>query len=223
MAAEPLRVIIVDDHEVVHEGVRSWCAGADPPIEVVSAGSHIRELWTGAGADAQVVILDLQLSQEKREFDSLQKLVDAGRRVVVYTQESDRRTALQCIRLGALAYVTKSEGKSHLVAAVRSAAAGHPYTPPSLSGAIVADDDPHRPRLSEMELAALRAWFASSSKNLAALALGIKPRTVDTYIERARIKYAAAGRPAPTKSALVARALEDGLIDLTTLGESLHH
>ncbi|MFR9806119.1 hypothetical protein ACL02T_28100 [Pseudonocardia sp. RS010] len=40
-------------------------------------------------------------------------------------------------------------------------------------------------------------------------------KTVDTYIGRVRIEYADAGRPATTKAALVARALQDGLIDLT--------
>jgi hypothetical protein len=42
--------------------------------------------------------------------------------------------------------------------------------------------------------------------------MGISVETVDQYISRARIKYAAAGRPAPNKAAMVARAIEDGLI-----------
>lgn len=104
--------------------VRSWCAGADPPIDLLWAGPHPRALWTGSGAQAAVVVLDLQLSEGKREFDSLQRLVDAGRQVVIYTQDGDKRTALQCIRLGALAYVTKSEGKARPRS--RPWSSGHP-------------------------------------------------------------------------------------------------
>jgi DNA-binding NarL/FixJ family response regulator len=166
------------------------------------------------------VIFDLQLNGEQQEFLELRRLVDSGRRIVVYTQDAHNATAVRCVELGALAYVTKREGPEHLVAAVRAAAAGFAYTPPSLSGALVADEDPNRPRLAPQEIAALRAWFASSSKRLAAEMLGISVKTVDTYIERVRIRYASAGRPAPTKSDLVARALEDKLITLSELNNT---
>lgn len=216
--AAAITAVLVDDHEVVTEGVRSWCASADPPIDLIEAGARLGAVWTGPGRDADVVIMDLQLTGGAQEFGELRRLTQAGRRVVVYTGDGNRATAVKCIGLGALAYVAKSEGRGHLVAAVRAAAAGRAYTPPSLSGAIAADDGAGRPRLAPMELEALRAWFASSSKGLAAAMLGISPRTVDTYIERVRVKYAAVGREAPTKSALVARALEDGLVTLEELG-----
>ena len=45
-----------------------------------------------------------------------------------------------------------------------------------------------------------------------ALRLGLGENTVRQYIDRARIKYARAGRPAPTKAALLARAIEDGIV-----------
>lgn len=217
-AATAVTAVLIDDHEVVSEGVRSWCAAADPPIMLIEAGDRVAAAWAGPGAGADVVIMDLHLASGAQEFGELRRLVQAGRRVVVYTGDGSRTTAVKCIGLGALAFVAKSEGRAHLVAAVHAAAAGRAYTPPSLSGAIAADDAADRPRLAPMELAALRAWFASSSKGMAAAMLGISPRTVDTYIERVRIKYAAVGREAPTKSALVARALEDGLVTLAELG-----
>jgi DNA-binding NarL/FixJ family response regulator len=223
MADRPITAVIVEDHVVVVAGVQHWCAKADPPIRLVSAGAQLGHVWTGPGAEADVVIFDLQLQGDRQEFAELRRLVDRGRRVVVYSQDAHNTTAVRCVELGALAYVTKREGEEHLVAAVRAAADGMAYTPPSLSGALVADDDPTRPRLAPMEVAALRAWFASSSKQLAAAMLNISAKTVDTYIERVRIKYAGAGRSAPTKSDLVARALEDGLICLSDLTEKPTH
>ena len=216
-----ITAVIIDDHEVVSEGVRSWCARARPAIELIQAGSRIADAWVGKGAEADVVILDLQLGPDTApEFGELRRLAETGRRVVVYTQDTDRHTAIRCITLGALAYVTKSEGREHLVAAIQAAARGHTYTPPSLSGALVADDDPARPRLAPMEIEALRRWFGSSSKNMAATSLGISVKTLDTYITRARIKYTAAGRSAPTKSELQTRALEDGLVTLAELSST---
>jgi DNA-binding CsgD family transcriptional regulator len=66
----------------------------------------------------------------------------------------------------------------------------------------------------------LRAWFASSSKELVAAKLYITVKTVDTYITRVRVKYANAGRAARTKSELVSRALGDGIITLAELNNT---
>lgn len=74
-----------------------------------------------------------------------------------------------------------------------------------------------RPALSDREREVLLAWFESDSKNLVATRFGLSVKTIDTYIERVRIKYAEVGRPATTKAALVARALQDGLVDLSDL------
>jgi DNA-binding CsgD family transcriptional regulator len=61
------------------------------------------------------------------------------------------------------------------------------------------------------------AWIHTDSKELAARRLAIAPSTVKTVLERIRAKYAAVGRPAATKAALVARAIQDGLIDIEDL------
>ncbi|MFC3890419.1 response regulator [Lentzea rhizosphaerae] len=221
MAAEPelITAVIVDDHVAIAAGVRYWCEQADPPIHLIDAGARLAEVWTGPGAEADVVVFDLELVPGQPQFGELRRLVDSGRRVVVYSQHADDATAIKCIDLGALAYLTKREGPDHLVPALRTAARGMPYTAPSLSGAIVADDTPDRPRLSPREIEVLRSWFASSSKELVAAKLNIGVKTVDTHITRVRIKYANAGRAASTKSELVSRALDDGLITLAELNE----
>ena len=188
-------------------------------IELIDAQGRLMNVWTGPGAGADVVIFDLGLASASPGFDELRHLLDDGRNVVVYTQEVSNQTAIRCIDMGALAYVTKLEGREYLVPAVRAAARGEPYTPPSLSGAIAVDTAPNSPRLTAQETLALKAWFACSSKKLAAQRLSLSPKTVDSYIERVRVRYAAVGRSAPTKSALVARALEDGLITLSDLSQ----
>jgi DNA-binding NarL/FixJ family response regulator len=225
MAADPITgemitAVIVDDHVAVSAGVRQWCEHAVPPIGVVDAGVRLADVWTGPGADADVVVFDLELVPGNPDFGELRRLVDSGRRVVVYSQHLDNATVIKCIDLGALAYLTKREGPEHLVPAIRAAAQGLSYTAPCLSGALVADDDTNRPQLSPRELEVLRAWFASASKELVAAKLHITIKTVDTYIARVRAKYANAGRPARTKSELVSRALDDGIITLAELNKS---
>lgn len=68
----------------------------------------------------------------------------------------------------------------------------------------------HVPRLSPREIEVLLAWLRSDSKEQVALDLGLGVGTINTHIARIRSKYTAVGRPAPTKAALFARAVQDG-------------
>ena len=70
------------------------------------------------------------------------------------------------------------------------------------------DDDqrPARPSLSEQEQQALLLWFQGMSKASVGRRMSISENTVRQYINRARAKYAATGRAAPSKDALLARA-----------------
>ncbi|MGH3939195.1 MAG: DNA-binding response regulator [Pseudonocardiaceae bacterium] len=217
LASRLISTVLVDDHPAIAAGVQLWCRTADPPIEVVAKGSHVSAACAGPGQDADVVVLDLQLSGGSPAYHDLKQLVDAGRQVVVYTMRDDQKTALTCLDIGAFTYLTKAEGESHLVAAIRAAAENRPYTPPALAGALGADTRSHRPRLSLRETDVLIEWFRSESKEMVGRKLHLSVRTVNTYLDRIRIKYANVGRPAASKAALVARAIQDGLVSLDEL------
>ncbi|MCO1580619.1 response regulator transcription factor [Crossiella sp. SN42] len=217
-SAELITAVVVDDHPAIVAGVQAWCRLADPPIEVLATGPTVAEAWTEPGASADVVVLDLHLGNTTQPgYGDLTRLVDAGRQVIVYTMRDDAETALTCVDIGAFAYLTKAEGQTHLVAAIRAAANNLPYTPPALAGAIGTDTRGNRPRLAPREQDVLVEWFTCESKEMVAQKLGLSARTVNTYIDRVRIKYANVGRAAPTKAALVARAIQDGLVALEDL------
>jgi len=207
-----ITVVVVDDHPVVQAGVRAWCALAQPPMQVVAYGPDVSVAWLAPGDKADVVVLDLQLDITGPAYGDLKRLVDAGRQVVVYSMRSDRETVLTSLDIGAFTYLTKAEGESHLVAAIEAAATNTPYTPPALSGAFGTDDRPHRPRLSPRETQVLLEWFHCESKEMVARRLHLTVHRVNSCLERVRVKYANVGREAPTKAALVARAIQDGLV-----------
>lgn len=212
-----ISIAVVDDHPAVVAGINAWCAAADPPIQVLASGRDLSVVWTAPGRHADVVVLDLMLDDAVPALNDLRRLVDDGRQVIVYSMREDAGTALCCLDIGAFTYLTKAEGDQHLVAAIRAARDNLPYTPPALAGAIGTDTRPARPRLTPREVDTLLFWFRSESKEMVAAKMHVSVSTVNTYLDRVRIRYANAGRHADTKAALLARAIQDGLIGLDDL------
>lgn len=210
-------VALVDDHEVVLAGIQGWCQAADPPIAVRIACKHPDELADVGVPRVDVVVLDLQFDGSGPALQSIRKFAAAGHRVIVYSMVTEPGTILACLDLGALTYLAKSEGKGHLVAAIHAAVSDAPYVGPTMAGAMAGDKGNDRPTLSSREQEVLLQWFRTESKSLVGTALHLTMSTVNTHLGRVRTKYAAVGRPAPTKAALVARAVQDGLISIDEL------
>lgn len=215
-----VRIAVIDDHDVVHAGIQAWCEDADPAIELVASFLQPQEYFANSrevSDDIDVVLLDLQIDGNRPDFEALRKLVDRDQRVVVYSHITADEVILTCLELGAVTYLVKSEGKRHLIEAIHAAHSGTPYVGPRMGKALLDDNAAGRIKLSEREKQVLVAWFQTESKELVAKRLFIAPTTVRTHLQRARAKYASVGRPAPTKSALLARAIEDGILSLNDL------
>lgn len=217
--ARSVTVAFVEDQPVAIEGVRSWVA-ADPErrLSLVAVGRSVSDVMKGPGQEADIVLLDLQLDDRRalehdevsRRVAEIETLVDAKRRVVVYSQHSDDDVIRAVLHAGACAYVAKQEVPDHLIETIVAAAEDRPYMPPEMTGAILTDGK--RPQLSEQELTACRLWFQGMKKATVARRMGISESTVREYIGRVRAKYAKVGRRASSKADLLARAIQDGLI-----------
>jgi DNA-binding NarL/FixJ family response regulator len=209
---QQVTVAIIEDHPVVTEGVASWIR-SDPGerVRLVLTARDLTGLHLGPGPSADVVILDLELSGEL-VTGQIPGLVAAGYRVVAFSGHSEPVIVMETMDNGAHSYVSKEEGRDHLVEAVLAAAADRPYVTRSQARAMLADQRPDRPVLSQQEQQALLLWFQGMSKASVGRRMSISENTVRQYISRARAKYAATGRTAPSKDALLARAIEDGVI-----------
>jgi two-component system, NarL family, nitrate/nitrite response regulator NarL len=209
---QPVTVAIIEDHPVVAEGVASWLR-SDPGQRVllVQTARDLTGLRATPRPSADVVILDLELSGELITAQ-IPRLVAAGYRVVAFSGHTDPAIVMETLDFGAHAYVSKDEGRDHLVEAVLAAAADRPYVTRSQARAMLADERPTRPALSQQEQQALLLWFQGMSKASVGRRMSISENTVRQYISRARAKYAATGRTAPSKDALLVRAIEDGVI-----------
>ena len=213
-----LAVAVIDDHDAIHDAVRIWCNEARPPITFAGAFFSTEKFLSAVDFEVDVVVFDLEQEGRRVDFAGLSRVIEHGYRVVVYSYQSANEVILRCLELGALSYITKSENKNHLIDAITAAAAvDEPYIGPRMAAAMFADQDVGRPNLTSREMEILIAWFQTESKDLVAQRLFISPSTVRTHLQRVRAKYAAVGRQAQTKSALVARAIQDGIIAVDDL------
>jgi DNA-binding NarL/FixJ family response regulator len=215
-----ISVAVIDDHDVIHAGIAVWFKQADPPIQLAecyhSADEFLRDSPRGP-TDVDVVLLDLELKSRHIDFPAVREVVMAGHRVIVFSHIETDEVILKCLDLGAVSYVAKPEGKEHLIDAIYAATSDIPYVAPRMAGAMFRDRSLGRPNLPPREQEVLIAWFQTESKDLVAEKLFISPSTVRTHLQRVRARYAAAGRPATTKAALVARAIQDGIINIDDL------
>jgi DNA-binding NarL/FixJ family response regulator len=219
--APPVRVVIIDDHDVVHAGVEAWCTKANAAITVVDSFPSPQQYFARypdlPNDDVDVLVFDVQIDGRRPDWKSLAKLCDAGQRVIVYSHMFTDEVILTSLDMGAVTYLVKSEGAGHLIEAIQAAYTSLPYVGPRMAKALINDNTLGRTKLSDREKEVLVAWFQTESKDLVGKRLYIAPTTVRTHLQRARAKYAAVGRPAPTKSALLARAIEDGILSLSEL------
>ncbi|MGA5267596.1 response regulator [Streptomyces lydicamycinicus] len=134
----PIRVFLLDDHEVVRRGVQDLL-DAEPDIEVVGdAGTAERALARGPALDPDVAVLDVRLPDGDgisvcRELRS--RLPGLG--CLMLTSFDDDEALLDAIMAGAAGYVLKEIKGSDLVAAVRTVAAGRSMLDPATTARLM--------------------------------------------------------------------------------------
>lgn len=210
-----ISIVIVDGQDVVHAGIASWLAGSRPPIKIVgnySAPTAFLEQHPTASPTVDVVLSALQFGTGAPDFDAIRQMSRAGHRVIVYSYLATDEAILRCLDAGATSFVVKYENGAHLRQAIYSARSKQPHIAPRMAEALLRDKTVGRPRLSQREVEVLQHWCRTENKEEVARRLFIESTTVRTHLQRIRSKYAAAGRPATTKAALVARAIQDGFL-----------
>ncbi len=210
-------VAVVDCHDAIHAAVELWCTKAQPAIQFAgnyfSAEQFLVE-HPAAASRCGAVVLELEMQRHHVDFCALDRIIAQRHRVIVYSHIITDEVILSALDRGAVTFVAKSESKDHLIDAIRAAGTDTPYVGPRMAGAMLNDRTVGRPNLAPREKEVLIAWFRTESKDLVARQLEIAPTTVRTHLQRVRAKYAAVGRPATTKAALVARAIQDGIVNV---------
>lgn len=185
-----MKILVVDDHVVVREGVRRLIA----PL----AGSEVFEAETPAQALAvfrrerpDVVVLDINL-KEGSGLDALRRLRadDPGARIVVFSMYSDIAYATSARREGALGYVAKSAPSEELLTAIQKAARGESFVDVETAGQMELHGGPAAAtaKLSPRELQILHMLGEGQSLSEIADGLGVAYKTIANTSTRIKEK-----------------------------------
>lgn len=182
-----IRVLVVDDHHVVRSGLTTLL-NTDPEIEVVADADNGRTAIAAVEAKRpDVILMDLSMpGMDGVEATAYLTTHVEGSRVVVLTSFADRERVQEAVAAGAIGYLLKDCEPAELLAAVRSAAAGHVPIDPRVAGALL----PSGPSMtaevviSPRETEVLRLVAQGMANKQVARALGITERTVKAHLSR---------------------------------------
>ncbi|MFI7599628.1 response regulator [Actinoplanes sp. NPDC049681] len=204
-----IRLLIVDDHPVVRDGLRGMFAG-DDRFEVRGEAADGREALAVARAvDPDVVLMDLRMPGMDG-VTAIRELREQGcaARVLVLTTYDTDGDVLPAIKAGATGYLLKDTPRQELFRAVAAAHRGESVLSPAVAGRLIGSlRSPAREPLSPRELEVLGLIARGSSNREAASRLFISEATVKTHLLHAYAKLGVRDR-----AAAVAAAFERGLL-----------
>lgn len=208
-----VRIGLIEDHEVVHVGLRGLIATV-PGWELAVVARSVRELALDAeGLRLDLVLLDLRLDDGSSPGDNVTALHAAGIPTLAYTAGEDPALLRTAARAGVLGVVRKSDDVSVLIESIRRALAGEAVATTDWAAALDGDTAIADAQLSPREREVLALYASGETAQGIAEAMGLSRDTIVNYVGRIRTKYALAGRPASTKVDLHVRAREDGLLN----------
>jgi DNA-binding NarL/FixJ family response regulator len=204
-----IRVLIVDDHPIVRDGLRGILAG-DPAFEVVGEASDGREALAVVGTlRPDVILMDLRMPGMSG-VEAIRALVERGDppRVLVLTTYDSDSDVVPALEAGATGYLLKDTPRPDLVRAIHAAARGEAVLAPSVAGRLVSQlRSPTTGTLSERELEVLTLIAQGETNRGAAARLFISEATVKTHLLHIYEKLEVNDR-----AAAVAAAYERGLL-----------
>ena len=215
-AERTVRVLLVDDHPMVREGLRSMLDGDG--VEIAGeAASGAEALSRAAELGPDVVLLDLELP-DMDGLAVLRRLKESpgGPAVLIVTMHQDPGRVRRAVEAGAAGYILKGVDRQELRASIRAVGNGGSVVDPGLLRAIAVQADPEAGRaqpdtgaagLSRVELDLLRLMADGLTNRQIGARLRWSPATVKKYVQRVLAKL-----EVPDRTRAAVEAVRRGLL-----------
>jgi DNA-binding NarL/FixJ family response regulator len=203
-----IRVLIVDDHQIVRDGLRRILS-AHADLEVADeAGDGDAALALARANDYDVAVLDLSMPGLSG-IDLIKRLQreKPALKLLVLSLHAERQYAARALKAGASGYLNKDSAAEQLVGALRKVAAGGVHLSDAGAASLVAAQRAGARELSDRELEVLRLLAEGLGPTEIAERLHLSVKTVSTHKARAQEKLGVAGT-----AELVRYALENKLL-----------
>ncbi|MFF1898728.1 response regulator [Streptomyces sp. NPDC058206] len=194
MADKIIRVLLVDDHQVVRRGLRTFLEIQDDIQVVGEAADGAEGVARSEELRPDVVLMDIKMPGTDG-IEALRKLreLENPAKVLIVTSFTEQRTVVPALRAGASGYVYKDVDPDALAGAIRSVYAGHVLLQPEVAGALLAQEDAgggtgRGSTLTEREREVLGLIADGRSNREIARALVLSEKTVKTHVSNILMK-----------------------------------
>jgi len=193
-----IRVLIVDDHELVREGLRLMLSRTEGIVVEGLAEGGEEALAVLQSVDPDVLLLDLSMPRTSG-MDVIARLAMRGRsrpRILVLTATDDQDLVLEAVRAGAHGYILKSASRNELIGAIRRVAGGDQYYDSVVAKAFLRGDQRQRDAglLTAREIEILRLAADGLTTRDIAARLFLSSSTVKSHLDNIYRKLDASDR-----------------------------
>jgi NarL family two-component system response regulator LiaR len=214
--ATPIRILIVDDHAVVREGLRALIDSEPGMTLVGEAADGVQAVQQAASLQPDVVLMDLVMPR-KDGIEAIGEIQaeNPNVRILVLTSFAEDDKVFPAIKAGALGYLLKDSSSDELLQAIRDVYRGEPSMHPTIAHKLMrelqrpSDLPPTEEPLTGREVQVLKLVARGLSNQEIADRLVVSERTVRTHVSNILDKLHLANR---TQAALY--ALREGLASL---------
>lgn len=186
----PTKILVVDDHSVVRQGVKQILEDIPNMVVVGEASTGGEALAEIRAKSYDIVLLDISLPQQNG-LEVLKQIlqIDATIKVLILSMHPEKQYAVRALRAGASGYLTKDTAPTELITAVEKIANGQKYVTLSLAEQLVAElssDYPQEPHqlLSNREYQVMILLAKGETISEIGETLSISAKTVSTYRTR---------------------------------------
>jgi DNA-binding NarL/FixJ family response regulator len=207
-ARSPIRVLTVDDHPLLREGIAAVLAGETDIVVVAEAGNGREAVEQFRAHRPDVTLMDLQMPVMNGTDAILTIRKDyPDARIIVLTTYSGDAQAVRALKAGASGYLLKNMVRKELAETIRSVHGGRKRIPPEIAVELAEHhtDD----ALTEREIEVLREVAAGNANKVVALHLAVSEETVKAHMRNILSKLGANDR-----THAVTIALRRGIIEI---------